>query len=190
MLPSPTPFAAIVLAGGASSRMGFDKAFYNLHGETLLQRQLRMAQSIGAKQVFISGRNDADYAGYAAEVLYDDTPACGPLGGIIAGMRAANHPLLLVLAVDMPHITTTFLSKLLARTSATCGIAPIHSDGILEPLAACYPIHLLEEAIRLRNNRQVAPHHLARSAMTNGTMLVHILESHEARQLISINNIE
>ncbi|NCC50755.1 MAG: molybdenum cofactor guanylyltransferase [Spartobacteria bacterium] len=183
-LPS---FSAVILAGGQSSRMGRDKAFLRMEGETLLQRQLRTAAEAGAAQLLISGRADADYSGYNAEVLYDEAPSCGPLGGIISGFRAARHALILVLAVDMPCVTSVFLRKLLSRCSENGGIAPAHLDGMIEPLAAFYPRALCAEALRLRDTGFPAPRRLIHSALATRAMTLYTLEPDEVPQLISCN---
>ena len=77
-----TRFTGAVLAGGASTRMGVDKAA--LFGE-------RVA--------------DALRAAGAADVLVirdDDRPGNGPLGGIATALRRATEDVVVVLACDLP----------------------------------------------------------------------------------------
>src|SRR6266566_3753822 len=57
-------FSAVILAGGKSSRMGRDKAFIKVGGQPLLARQIQLAQTVGAKEIFISGREDVDYSNF------------------------------------------------------------------------------------------------------------------------------
>src|SRR5689334_16745960 len=94
-------FSAVILAGGQSRRMGSDKAWLKFDGKTLLERQVELAQKVGASEILISGRSNSDYSRFGLQVLHDRIPESGPLGGIERALDAASQPLLLVLAVDM-----------------------------------------------------------------------------------------
>ena len=131
-------FSAVILAGGKSNRMGRDKAFLEINGKTLLARQIELARKIGAVEIFISGRMDTDYSAFACRVLEDNYPDAGPLAGIETALTAATHPMLLVLAVDMPEMTLDLLHRLVTFCTATTGVIP-RVNGMIEPLAAIYP---------------------------------------------------
>ncbi|HWQ90844.1 MAG TPA: molybdenum cofactor guanylyltransferase, partial [Clostridia bacterium] len=128
-------FSAVVLAGGASLRMGRDKAWLPAGRETFLERSLNLCRSLHPREVFISGRPGEDYSAFPYSVLLDLEPGNGPLGGIERALQAATAPLVLVLAVDLPLMTTPFLSSLLAHCDRLTGCVPRHDDR-LEPLAA------------------------------------------------------
>ena len=130
-------FSAVILAGGKSSRMGRDKAWLEIDGQTLLARQIQLAREAGAVEVFISGRKDADYSEFGCRVLRDEL-AAGPLAGIDRALNAASSPMLLVLAVDMPNVTAAFLKKLAADCTQSSGVIPF-IKGRIEPLVAFYP---------------------------------------------------
>jgi len=139
--------SAVILAGGESRRMGRDKAWLNLDGEPLIVRAVRTVRRLAVDQLFISGRTDADYATLQCPILHDLEPGFGPLGGIERALHACGSPLLLVLAVDLPHMTTEFLTKLIVRADVLTGAVPTR-DGSLEPLAAIYPKRCHEIAFR------------------------------------------
>jgi molybdopterin-guanine dinucleotide biosynthesis protein A len=130
--------SAVVLAGGESKRMGRDKARMECDGQPLLALALNKVRALGIQEVFISGRAGEDYAAFKCPVLYDLEPGFGPLGGIERGLHECTSPLLLVLAVDLPHMTVAFLQALRARCDRLTGGVPKLGDG-LEPLAAIYP---------------------------------------------------
>ena len=131
-------FSAVILAGGRSSRMGRDKAFLKIDGQTLLSRQIALARSAGAEAVYLSGRPATDYSATGCPVLMDAFPGCGPLAGVERGLATSRTPWLLVLAVDLPAINAEFLARLLRSCSKTGAGIP-RLNGQIEPLLACYP---------------------------------------------------
>ncbi|MEK7780942.1 MAG: molybdenum cofactor guanylyltransferase [Verrucomicrobiota bacterium] len=131
-------FNAVILAGGKSSRMGRDKAWLEIGGQTLLARQISLVRTFGAAEVFISGRADADYSAFGCRVLPDHFQNAGPLAGIEIALHVTTAPLLLVLAVDMPEMNLNFLQRLRAACGENCGAVP-QRGGRIEPLAAFYP---------------------------------------------------
>ncbi len=131
-------FDAVVLAGGQSSRMGRDKAWLEVQGQSLLARQIQLARAVGAAEVFISGRADQDYAPLGCPVLTDNFPKAGPLAGIESALQIGRNPLLLVIPVDMPLLTAAALEQLKQQSGGRDGIIPRHG-GRVEPLAAIYP---------------------------------------------------
>lgn len=145
-------FTAVILAGGRSSRMGRDKASLELHGQTLLARQIHLAHQAGAAEILISGRPDADYPPFNGRVILDRFPGSGPLAGIESALAVATQPLVLVLAVDMPYLNVALLQKLGAQHGENIGAIPRVQDRI-EPLAAVYPRRAqpLAEALLARN---------------------------------------
>jgi len=130
--------SAVILAGGASRRMGRDKAWMEIGGRSLLQIARDKARALGVAEIFISGRPGVDYSALGCPVLLDLEPDAGPLGGVERGLQACSAPLLLVLAVDLPCLTADFLGRLLAGCDYLTGAVP-KPGGRLQPLAAIYP---------------------------------------------------
>jgi len=126
-------FSAVLLAGGKSSRMGCNKAFLEIDGEPLWQRQVKILNELEPQKIFIAGPRLEEWRDY--EILPDACANTGPLGGLTSAFRVCPTPLLLVLAVDLPRITTTFLGNLLIEGS---GVVP-QLNGRFEPLVAIYP---------------------------------------------------
>ena len=104
-------FSAVILAGGKSLRMGCDKAWLEIEGQTLLARQIALARETGAAEIFIAGRSDTDYSSFGCRVLPDKFFDAGPLAGIERALAAANETLLLVLAVDLPQMKAESLIR-------------------------------------------------------------------------------
>src|SRR5438045_208943 len=115
-------FSAVILAGGKSSRMGRDKAFLEIGGQTLLARQIQLVRAIGANEIFISGREGPDYSDFGCQVLKDRFHDAGPLAGIESALTAISTPLVLVLAVDLPDMSATFLKQLFLCSTTNVGV--------------------------------------------------------------------
>jgi molybdopterin-guanine dinucleotide biosynthesis protein A len=145
-------FSAVILAGGKSTRMGRDKAWLAFQGQPLIERQIKLVRSIQPEQIFISAAEAAGFTQLKVIVLGDTFAGQGPLAGIEAALSVMPSPRLLVLAVDMPHMTLGTLQWLLARPGA--GVVPRLNER-LEPLAAVYPataLPLLRELLRAGRN--------------------------------------
>jgi molybdenum cofactor guanylyltransferase len=134
---SPLDVTAFILAGGKSTRMGADKAFVELDGRTLLARALDLTRSV-TPEVRIVG-DAAKFAPFAS-VVEDVFRGCGPLGGIHAALRASPTELNVILAVDVPFVSSALLQYLIrrARASALATVTVARADGRWQPLCAVY----------------------------------------------------
>ena len=147
-------FAAVLLAGGQSRRMGRDKALLPLPGGRLLwERQLAVLRSLEPAELFISGPARPGFPGDAF-LLTDAQLGLGPLSGIAAALEAMRTPLLVVLAVDLPAMEPGFLRGLLARSEPGTGVVPF--GEFFEPLAAVYPRECLDIARGCLQNRKLS----------------------------------
>ena len=129
--------AAFILAGGASKRMGRDKALLEFGGVPLLVRaaQLVTPQVTSVAVVAPEGR----YTGLGLRLLADRWPGTGPLGGIATALCASAENWNLILSCDLPYLTEEWIGWLIARAldSPAQAVVPESRRG-LEPLAAMY----------------------------------------------------
>ncbi len=136
-----TEVTAFVLAGGKSSRMGRDKAFIELAGQTLLERALDTAASL-TKSVRIVGMNP-QLARFAAErgipLVEDRFAERGPLAGIQAALRSSRTDLNFILAVDVPFVTSACAQFLIEAAAANQALATVpNAAGGIHPASAVY----------------------------------------------------
>jgi len=117
--------------------MGRDKAFIEIDGVPLWQRQLRILQELAPTEIFLSGPPHEEWENVGCAIVPDAQEACGPLGGIVAALRVASSDLLLALAVDLPRMSANYLRVLLGGAVSGKGVIPW--AGRYEPLAAIYP---------------------------------------------------
>ncbi len=184
---SPPPFTAVLLAGGKSARMGRDKAGVLIDSQPLWQRQLATLRAIHPHELFISGKPDGPYADTGVEILADNFPGLGPLAGLEAALRRASHPLVLVLAIDLPAMTADFLSRIVRHTAASATGCVPRDDHWFEPLAAVYPRACLPLAEACLRDADRSMQRFVRLAVEQGFMRVRELADSELALFKNLN---
>lgn len=105
---------AVILAGGLSQRMGFDKQKLRVHDQALIKRQILILNKHFDHIIVISNNELSlsyeDLRG--VEVYKDILKGMGPLGGIHAGLTYSLNDMIYVLACDMPNINEDYISYL------------------------------------------------------------------------------
>ena len=129
--------AGFILAGGASSRMGRDKALLELGGVPLIVRTARLVESVVGAATVVG--DSAAFRALGLRTIADDWPGAGPLGGIATALRASSAPWSLVVACDLPYLTKPWLEYAVARALASQAdaVIPMNATGT-EPLCALY----------------------------------------------------
>ena len=127
-----------IQAGGQSSRMGEDKALKTFLGRPLIQRVVERLSSIADEVIVTTNRPD-DYAFLKLSLFPDLKPGRGALGGLYTAIASARHPIVAVVACDMPFASATLLeaaSRLLVMEEVDIVIPK--SEAGYEPLHAVY----------------------------------------------------
>ena len=125
--------------------MGRDKALLSCAGEPLWRRQWQVLEAAGAREIFLSARPDQTWVPPGVTTLADTVPGAGPLAGIVAALDRCRTSHLIVLAVDLPQMTSAWFTQLAATCAPGCG-AVGRRGKYFEPLAAIYPVELREPA--------------------------------------------
>jgi molybdenum cofactor guanylyltransferase len=126
----------LVLAGGKSTRMGTDKATLRLHGERLIDRAVWVLQACCAEVLVASG-DGVRLTGLSVPQIPDAVPDAGPLGGLVAGLDAAAHRLVAVVAVDMPNADARVLKRLADSWGGQAAVVP-RMNRRIQPLHAIW----------------------------------------------------
>jgi molybdenum cofactor guanylyltransferase len=131
----------MILAGGMSSRMGFDKAFLPFGGGTFIER-IAAEMRLVLPSVAIVSADTRRFDHLGLPVIADVYENCGPLGGLHAALAASSTSHVLLMPCDTPRVNSALLTRLLAGSSP--GEITICSDGDrIHPLAGIYPRSLL-----------------------------------------------
>ena len=133
--PGPPPVAGLLLTGGASRRMGTDKALIEVGGQLLVDRAAAVLSAVASPVVEVG-------PGWSAlPAVREDPPGSGPLAALAAGaaeLRRLGHDgPVLVLAVDMPRVTVELLRFLAERAGPPATAVP-RAGGHPQPMCARY----------------------------------------------------
>jgi molybdopterin-guanine dinucleotide biosynthesis protein A len=131
-------YAGFVLAGGKSSRMGSDKALLPFQGRALVEHIAAQVLQAAGNVTLVGDPARYSYFGYP--VIKDKYPGRGPLSGIHAALTESRAGWNLIVACDMPEITSEFLATLLERAErgTARAVIPAGPSGRPEPLCAAY----------------------------------------------------
>ena len=95
------PFAGVVLTGGASTRMGTDKAFVEVDGQPLVLRVVEALRSAGADPVATIGGDLDRLRALGVDAYPDREAGLGPLGGIVTALEVLDAEIVFVAACDL-----------------------------------------------------------------------------------------
>jgi len=191
----PPEIVGVVLAGGRSSRMGREKAFLRVGDETLFERQFRVLREVGVVEIALSIRREllhrlshssSQLLPSAPALLLDEEEGLGPLAGIVAAMAWNPDQPLMVMAVDMPEVPSSLLSRLLSSARGGGGAAPV-VEGRWEPLCAIYPPGEHDTARALLTSANPSPAALLDALAARGKVTSLPISIEEATSLRSWN---
>jgi molybdopterin-guanine dinucleotide biosynthesis protein A len=131
------PFDAVVLAGGAASRLGgVDKAAAEVGGRRLLDRVL--AAVAGAGRIVVVGP-ERGWEPPGVVVVREDPPGGGPVAALAAGLASVTAPVVAVLAADLPFLTPDSVDTLrLALAAGGDGALLVDDFGVDQLLAGVW----------------------------------------------------
>ena len=138
--------AAAILVGGRGERLGRGpKPLLRIGNQTILDRQLRALGEAGLSQILLVGRwRAAPVPG--VRHLPDVLDAPGALVGLYSALLVAAAPTVIVLAGDLPFVTSAVLRRLADPLRDEDALVP-RTDGRWHPLCAAYRRHV---AVRIK----------------------------------------
>jgi molybdenum cofactor guanylyltransferase len=128
--------SGVILAGGRSSRMKFNKAFAEIGGRPVIKIIIdKFARSFD-ETIIIANEPDL-YAHLGPAVYPDIYPRMGPVSGIHSGLFHAKNEAVFVLGCDMPFVNMDLVAFMVSVLADHDSVVP-EIDGYLQPLAAVY----------------------------------------------------
>ena len=142
--------SGIILAGGKSRRMGTEKGLIRYKGKPMIEYAVD-ALSPHCDQILISANSSVyNYLGY--QVVEDEIPDAGPMGGIYSCLRQSKNDVNFILSCDMPLISDYAISQILASIEGFDIAVPWHGKNYYEPLCAVYRKGLITKFEKSINN--------------------------------------
>ncbi|QSF44806.1 molybdenum cofactor guanylyltransferase [Paenibacillus tianjinensis] len=145
-------YTGILLTGGASRRMGRDKALLELAGRPVIARLADELSSLAGSTVIACGpRERREYSFLGLPQIADEYQGCGPLAGLHAALTHSRNEWNLVAACDLPFASAEFLQYILryhaqaypqgsgtsGRHGADAAVA-VSCQGRVQPLLGLY----------------------------------------------------
>lgn len=142
----------IILSGGKSSRMGTNKAFLKINQKTNIERVRDELKKLVSEIILVSNEPDA-YRFLQLKTVKDKFPGQGPLAGIHAGLKASAYDVNLVVACDMPFVSSELAMRLFQLSDGYDAVIPV-INGRKQPLFAVYKKEIAKEIEKCmeRNN--------------------------------------
>jgi molybdopterin-guanine dinucleotide biosynthesis protein A len=143
--------ACIVLAGGKGLRLGRDKAFETVDGQSLLQRVVTRLGSFSSEIIIVTAKGKSfPQFGHnpGFRVVADAYPGRGALVGLATGLAVSKAHYNLAVACDMPFLNQTLLRYMLGLKDGFDLVVP-RVGGYVEPLHAVYARSCLAPMERL-----------------------------------------
>lgn len=153
---APMFSTAVILAGGASRRMGFDKQTLSFDGRPLIERTVELFRELFDDIVIVTDRPQL-YRDKKVRVVSDVFPGCGPMAGIHAGLLQAKSLFVYVIGCDMPYPEPNYINLMKrklesAAANSVAGCMMRRDTGCLEPLNAFYNVALTDAMARSLEN--------------------------------------
>lgn len=158
----------VVLAGGASRRMGQPKAALLAGGEPLLHRAVRLVRE-ALPDVIVVGSPTFAALVPGARLVPDGLPGRGPLGGLRTAFDATDAQWLFLVACDMPFLRPPLVRTMVERALALDALdvavdavdaVALRGESGLEPLHACYARRCLPAVAAQITSRDWSMRHL------------------------------
>ena len=135
---APQALSGVVLVGGASSRFGSPKALAQIEGETFVNRARRILGEVCDEVLVVGKAGELPF-----EVIDDASEVRAPIAGVVAGLHAAAHDVVVFLPVDCPRITPEVVRAL----GEACRDAAVPQTGPLPGAWAKSALPVLEHRL-------------------------------------------
>jgi molybdenum cofactor guanylyltransferase len=126
----------IILSGGKSSRMGFNKSFLKINGKTIIEYIVELMQNIFSKVILITNSPD-EYRFLNLEMLEDIYKNYGPLAGIHSGLVNSSTKRNFIISCDVPLMTEQMIRYLVDYPTDKL-ITIARADGYIQQLVGIY----------------------------------------------------
>ena len=152
---SKLKITGIVLAGGKSSRMGYDKGLAKVGERKMIELVIQSLKKVCDTIIIISNTNA--YNDLNIPVYVDLIKDCGPIGGIFTGLFHSQTDHNLIVACDMPFVSDKLLNNIINHCENNQIVIPSIKNQ-LEPLCGYYHKNILLEIKSFVDDEEYSVH--------------------------------
>ena len=149
-----TSVTGCLIAGGKSRRMGRDKRFLQLGGAALIDRSLRVLETLFQEVIIVLSEPIAEWSDSRHRVVYDAIANCGSLGGLYTGLMESASPRIFAVACDMPFLNADVI-KYLTGLDPDADIVGARLEVGLQPMHAVYSKRCLPALQRMARSGEL-----------------------------------
>lgn len=141
-----------ILAGGKSKRMGFNKAFIEVNGQSIIQRIISVMRDTFSNVMVVTNKNNVlDYEALDVRVVADIYKESGGLVGIYTAIFHSSSQYCFVAACDMPFLNNGIINDMLKSIDKHEAVVP-YINGRYHPLHAVYSKSCLKPIEKMIEN--------------------------------------
>ena len=145
---------AMILAGGKSSRMGFDKQLLKIDERRLMDNLAQKLSKEFEEIIIVTNRPEL-YIGLSHIITMDILKDKGPLGGIHAGLVKSSSEYAFVVACDMPNINMEYVRFMKSKTKLDSMGCVTKFGKWIEPFSSFYSVEMIQHIEKyLATNRR------------------------------------
>lgn len=127
-----------ILVGGKSRRMGFNKAFIEVNGRSIIEGAVEtLRHSFSHLIIVASSDNILEYEQLNVRVVADVYAGAGSLGGIYTALFHSPSPYCFVTACDMPLLDKAIIERMVSEAKGHDALIPCIKSRF-HPLHAIY----------------------------------------------------
>lgn len=148
---------AIILAGGQSRRMGFDKKYIEVEGKYLLDSIVKNLEKEFERIIIVT---NTPYYLIKINISYikDEIENIGPLGGIHSGLKYSDSEYNYIIACDMPYINLKYIRYLKNQVEDNIKLKPdavvTRFNEWIEPFNGIYSKKIVKNIEDYINNKK------------------------------------
>ena len=147
----PSQRGVIVLAGGASKRMGKDKTLLQVKGVPMIKRVIDAALKVSNEVIVVTANRRKSkqlikIIGGDVTIVEDEERGWGPLMGMLTGCKRACAEYVAIVPCDAPFLNPKILMELFKRAEGHDAAIPRWPNGYLEPLHSVYRRQVILDA--------------------------------------------
>lgn len=128
----------IILAGGKSSRMNFNKEYMKVNGEYLVYSNIKKLRNTFSEIIVISN-NEKHYSKLNVNVYRDLFYRLGPMAGLHSGLVNSTTDYSFLIACDMPNINLKLIEFLIGKIDENYdGLVCLDKNNEVMPMYGIY----------------------------------------------------